>query len=71
MGLNESPCSCEFNKARKETGVTYHNLRAVGKGCIIILKGTEIILNINEIYLNNLLKLDSQSFLKKIVAVSK
>ena len=48
----------------KETGVTYHNPRVVGKGCIIILKGYEIILNINEIYLNNLVKFDSQSFKK-------
>lgn len=38
MGRNESPCSCGFNKERKETGVTYHNPRAVGKGCIILLK---------------------------------
>lgn len=55
----------EFNKARKETGDARHNLMVVGEGCIIILKGGEgIILNINNIYLNYLLKFDLQSFKK-------
>ena len=54
----------------KETGVTYHNWRVVGKGCIIILKGYEIMLTINEIYLNNLVKFDSQSFKKLLLSRS-
>ena len=55
----------EFNKARKETGDTRHNPMVVGAGCIIILKGGEgIMLNINKIYLNYLLKFDLQNFKK-------
>ena len=42
-----------------------------GERLYYTFEGNEITLTVNEIYLNNLLEFDSQSFLKKIVTVSK